>query len=111
MPADRGRRRPPLAAAGAARPVRRLAPAPTVCLPPPLPATKVLRITGGIERLFDRYADEAAQQRFKRRLDLYGAIWCCVNAHPGHVWCASELGAAAWGGNERAWRGTAVRSG
>lgn len=47
---------------------------------------QVLRFTGGVERLFSGWADGAAAERFKRRLDQYGAIWCCVNAHPGHVW-------------------------
>lgn len=51
---------------------------------------QVLRFTGGIERLFDKFADTAAQQRFKRRLDSYTAIWCCVNAHPGHIWWGTE---------------------
>lgn len=48
--------------------------------------TQVLRITGGIERLFRGYTDEEAGKKFKRRLDIYGSIWCCVNAHPGHIW-------------------------
>lgn len=47
---------------------------------------KVLRISGGIDRLFKGWSDDAAAQRFKRRLDGYASIWCCVNAHPGHVW-------------------------
>ena len=24
--------------------------------------------------------------RFKRRLDLYSSLWCCMDGHPGHVW-------------------------
>lgn len=51
------------------------------------PPPQVLRLTGGVERLFSGWADDGAAQRFKRRLDQYLAIWCCVNAHPGHVWC------------------------
>ncbi|EFN51848.1 hypothetical protein CHLNCDRAFT_37217 [Chlorella variabilis] len=47
---------------------------------------KVLHFVGGIERLFGGWTDEAAGERFKRRLDRYGSIWCCVNAHPGHIW-------------------------
>mmetsp|Transcript_27081 Transcript_27081/g.49899 ORF Transcript_27081/g.49899 Transcript_27081/m.49899 type:complete len:294 (-) Transcript_27081:56-937(-) len=26
-----------------------------------------------------------AKQKFMRRLQVYGSIWCCVNNHPGHV--------------------------
>ena len=50
-------------------------------------ALQVLRFTGGVERLFGGWADAAAAERFKRRLDQYGAIWCCVDVRPaGHVW-------------------------
>ena len=24
--------------------------------------------------------------RFQKRTRIYTALWCCVNAHPGHVW-------------------------
>lgn len=24
--------------------------------------------------------------RFEERLRIYSSLWCCVNAHPGHVW-------------------------
>lgn len=51
---------------------------------------QVLRFTGGIERLFGGWADGAAAERFKRRVDSYGAIWCCVAPKGpfgvGHVW-------------------------
>jgi hypothetical protein len=46
----------------------------------------VLRFSADIQRLFTGWSDAAARERFKRRLDHYGAIWCCVDAHPGHVW-------------------------
>ncbi len=57
---------------------------------------QVLRFTGPVERLFSSWADDTAAQRFKRRLDLYGSIWCCVNAHPGHVWCVGWGCSCAW---------------
>lgn len=52
----------------------------------PAAEAKVVRISGGIERLFGGWKDEKKAQQFKRRLDHYGSIWCCVNAHPGHIW-------------------------
>ncbi|KAL4450568.1 hypothetical protein ABPG77_000924 [Micractinium sp. CCAP 211/92] len=52
----------------------------------PVANAKVLRIEGGIERLFRGWTDEEAGRKFKRRLDVYGSIWCCINAHPGHIW-------------------------
>jgi len=51
---------------------------------------QVVRISGGIERLFGGWKDEKKAQQFKRRLDHYGSIWCCVNAHPGHIWCGAS---------------------
>ena len=24
--------------------------------------------------------------RFQRRTEVYTSLWCCVDAHPGHVW-------------------------
>ncbi|KAI3434501.1 hypothetical protein D9Q98_002576 [Chlorella vulgaris] len=50
-----------------------------------LAKAKVLRVVG-IEWLFGAWADVASEERFKRRLDRYGSIWCCVDAHPGHIW-------------------------
>lgn len=69
-------------------PCTQLAQLPIFCLPYSRPAKQVLRFTGGIERLFGGWADGGAGERFKRRVDHYAAIWCCVNKHPGHVWCA-----------------------
>jgi hypothetical protein len=45
---------------------------------------QVLRVVG-IEWLFGAWADVASEKRFERRLDRYGSIWCCVDAHPGHI--------------------------
>lgn len=36
--------------------------------------------------LWGGFAEEEATRKFKRRMDQYGSLWCCVNAHPGHVW-------------------------
>jgi hypothetical protein len=36
--------------------------------------------------LFGGFEDEEAAKRFKRRMDEAASIWCCVDAHPGHVW-------------------------
>eukprot|EP00976_Prorocentrum_cordatum_P069152 1179435-Prorocentrum_minimum.AAC.4 len=27
-------------------------------------------------------------RRFHERLKTYAGIWCCIHAHPGHIWCA-----------------------
>jgi len=57
---------------------------------------KVLDIQGNISGLYSTnngtsttaaFSSNATKNvMFKRRLDLYGAIWCCSDAHPGHVW-------------------------
>lgn len=47
---------------------------------------KVVEVRGGVARLWGGHSEAEAAKRFKRRLDVYGSIWCCVNAHPGHVW-------------------------
>jgi hypothetical protein len=36
--------------------------------------------------LWTGFADAEREARFRRRLGVYGSLWCCVNAHPGHVW-------------------------
>jgi hypothetical protein len=36
--------------------------------------------------LFRGFDDAPRQERFKRRMDISASIWCCVDAHPGHVW-------------------------
>eukprot|EP00887_Chlorella_sp_A99_P001666 scaffold8.g1666.t1 len=47
---------------------------------------EVVEVRGGVARLWGGHSEAEAAKRFKRRLDVYGSIWCCVNAHPGHVW-------------------------
>lgn len=59
----------------------------------------MLQLSGGIQRLFDKWTDAGAQDRFKARLDRYGSIWCCINGHPGHIWCAPGIAL----GSRRAW--------
>lgn len=45
-------------------------------------------VKGGMGRLSKGHAVAADHTKFKMRLDLYTSIWCCINAHPGHIWCA-----------------------
>lgn len=40
----------------------------------------------GIQRAFGGFDDRAAAERFEARLKLYLGLWCCVKAHPGHIW-------------------------
>ncbi|KAI8466122.1 MAG: nucleotide-diphospho-sugar transferase-domain-containing protein [Monoraphidium minutum] len=44
----------------------------------------VLNFTS-MESAFGRFVRHEDQQRFHRRMAQYGAVWCCVDAHPGHV--------------------------
>ena len=37
-------------------------------------------------RLFKGHAAPEDHRKFKMRLDSYTSIWCCINAHPGHIW-------------------------
>lgn len=32
------------------------------------------------------FSDEEIAKKFKKRLDMYGSLWCCVEGHPGHIW-------------------------
>jgi len=34
---------------------------------------------------FGGFADEQVGMRFQKRTAQYASIFCCVNAHPGHV--------------------------
>lgn len=31
------------------------------------------------------FSEPGAAARFVERMKLYGSIWCCVLAHPGHI--------------------------
>lgn len=34
---------------------------------------------------FKNFTDVRDWEKFYARMRIYGSIWCCVNAHPGHV--------------------------
>lgn len=36
--------------------------------------------------LWDGFVDKENDDKFRRRMNEYGSLWCCVNKHPGHVW-------------------------
>jgi hypothetical protein len=38
-----------------------------------------------MKNAFAKFTDQAAQQRFFKRMQRYTSIWCCVAAHPGHI--------------------------
>lgn len=38
---------------------------------------------GGV---FGGWSDPMVQSRFYKRATSMTGIWCCVNAHPGHIW-------------------------
>jgi hypothetical protein len=40
---------------------------------------------------FGGFVDKQDMQKFSRRLKKYAAIWCCKNAHPGHIWYDMEF--------------------
>jgi arabinosyltransferase len=46
---------------------------------------KVLRFADAA-KAWGGFAEPEQQVKFKRRIERYGSIWCCVDAHPGHVW-------------------------
>ncbi|KAA6425748.1 MAG: glycosyltransferase family 77 [Trebouxia sp. A1-2] len=35
---------------------------------------------------FGGHANHGDASRFQRRTEVYTSLWCCVDAHPGHVW-------------------------
>ena len=48
----------------------------------PLRRAKILELTSVPQAFFAGWEDEADKRRFHRRVREYGAIWCCVHAHP-----------------------------
>ena len=48
----------------------------------PLRRVKILELTAIPPAFFSGWDDEADKRRFQRRVREYGAIWCCVHAHP-----------------------------
>ncbi len=45
---------------------------------------KVLHFTT-MANAMGELSDATVAQRFANRMKLYGSIWCCVLAHPGHI--------------------------
>jgi hypothetical protein len=43
-----------------------------------------LRVTD-VKRTWGGFSDGAKARRFRARTLHYGAVWCCADAHPGHV--------------------------
>jgi hypothetical protein len=46
---------------------------------------KIIYMQGAAE-IWGGWSDSTAGNKFKKRIDKYGAIFCCVQGHPGHVW-------------------------
>lgn len=46
---------------------------------------KIVYLEGAAE-IWGGWSNSTAGDKFKKRVDKYGAIFCCVNGHPGHVW-------------------------
>lgn len=72
----------------------------------------VLNFTS-IERAFGNFTRAGDYTKFYKRLQHYGAVWCCADAHPGHVhydfwWDVAHTDkfGRAWGaqGAKDAWR-------
>lgn len=51
----------------------------------PLRDVKVLEFSSMLG-VFRGWADEADKNKFHRRIKEYASIWCCIAAHPGHIW-------------------------
>jgi hypothetical protein len=34
---------------------------------------------------FKNFSDVNDWDKFARRMRIYGSIWCCIHAHPGHI--------------------------
>jgi len=51
----------------------------------PLTTVKVLQFSSMLG-LFGGFAEDATRERFYRRVRDYAGIWCCIHAHPGHIW-------------------------
>ena len=51
----------------------------------PLRDVKILELTN-IVGVFSGFEDQVVQTRFHRRIKEYTGIWCCISAHPGHIW-------------------------
>ncbi len=45
---------------------------------------KVMHFTTMVNAL-GNFSNPQQWTRFQERMKLYGSIWCCVHAHPGHI--------------------------
>ena len=45
---------------------------------------KVLHFTS-MSGAFKNFTNEGDWVKFASRMRIYGSIWCCINAHPGHI--------------------------
>ena len=46
---------------------------------------KVLTFTSPAD-LWSGFSVEHTSDRFRRRMNEYGSLWCCVDKNPGHIW-------------------------
>lgn len=64
--------------------------------------------------VFSGFEDTQKTERFSNRLKRYAGLWCCIHAHPGHIWYDMEFEVKPhtdrhnriWGG-EKQWEPTA----
>lgn len=47
---------------------------------------KVLAFDSMSAETFGGYADPKDLELFKKRTIQYAGLWCCIHAHPGHIW-------------------------
>lgn len=65
----------------------------------------VLNFTS-IDSVFSNFTRAEDYTRFFKRLQHYGAVWCCVDAHPGHVHYDFWWDVPHRDRFDRAWNGT-----
>ncbi len=65
-------------------------------MPPPRPRTLLRSALSSLQHImilrfdtmvnaFSNFTAPEDWARFARRVAQYGAVWCCVDAHPGHI--------------------------
>ncbi|KAK3235360.1 hypothetical protein CYMTET_54441 [Cymbomonas tetramitiformis] len=47
---------------------------------------KVLAFDSMSVETFGGFADPKDLELFKKRTIQYAGLWCCIHAHPGHIW-------------------------
>ena len=52
--------------------------------------TKVLRFTTMLG-VFSGFEDPEKREQFSKRIKRYAGLWCCIHAHPGHIWYDMEF--------------------